>query len=185
MATSERAKIITQNPNVKTEEVDFCSGSSFAAFKSDTSTLKNMKLRNSEENKHQESTEKLSLNLLDLHKDKNSLNILKSQVNTYLIYNNKEIQTYATEDINWLGLKDNDVIDVKLRLKGGMNRTFNMDIEGEDKKKLEKLYEDLPKTKYYTSGISNENKGSRSRFADLISETISTNLCKMYFKTEK
>ena len=202
--TSERAKSITQNANAKTEEVDFCSVSSFADYRSDTSTLKNMKSENSEENEHQESTEKLSLNSLDLHKDRNSLNIfvripysktfiLNINTNTQtimslmqlisertkipvqyirLIYNNKEIQNYATEDINWLGLKDNDVIDVKLRLKGGMNETFSMDIERDGKKKLEKLYDDLLKTQQYTSGMLDESRRSRSRFVDLTSETI-------------
>ena len=42
-----------------------------------------------------------------------------------------EIPNYATEDVSWLRLRNNDVISLKVKLKGGMDRQFDMNIETE------------------------------------------------------
>ena len=89
-----------------------------------------------------------------------------------LIHNNTEVQNYTTKDINWLRLKNNDVIDIKLRLKGGMDRQFDMDIETEGEKRLKELHNALLETQEYTTSITTEKRDGESKFVDLSSDTI-------------
>ena len=64
------------------------------------------------------------------------------------------------------------MIDIKLRLKGGMDRQFDMDIETDGQKRLKELHNALLKTQEYTTSIKTEKRDGESKFVDLSSDTI-------------